>query len=127
MICRELRKNKWMGMELSAKQLTMDDNVAGFGLSVMANDCHIACKQTVFSEALMNGLTGEVVIGFVRQFNGACSAEERAINAWVTARMDVPTALAISRATPEESMPFQHHRFVVIQSCFWTNWARMKL
>ena len=59
MIHRKLRKNEWMGVELSAKQSTMDDNVAGFGLSVMASDCHVACEQTVFSEPSMDSLTGK--------------------------------------------------------------------
>ena len=70
-----IRKDERMCVQLSAKELTMDDNIFSRVSTMVTDKCDVASKEGVSGEPAMYGLASEILIGFSRGFNDTCWTE----------------------------------------------------
>ena len=110
-----------MSVQLTTKESTMDDDVARFGTTMVADKSHVPGQKRVVHKPSVNRLPSKVAVWLERRIDDASWAKKGAGDAWVVVHKDIARASPVCRSNFEKATAFRSDAVVGTESRFQTD------
>ena len=95
-----------MSVQLTAKEPTVDDDVARFGATMVADKSHVSGQKRVICKPSVDGLPSEVAVWFEGRIDDAGWAKKGAGHAWVMTHKDIAKPSPVCGTNFEKAISF---------------------